>query len=96
VKKFVLIAMIGMLATGASFVTVTAQNQPTGAPDTSVTSRPPRLSTQTTAPVTAPQPKQEIIKEPKITSTTMVLGIAGTVLIAGIAVVLIRRNKTKK
>lgn len=87
-----------MLVLGASFLVLEAQNYPTGAPDTSVTSRLPKLApaTTTTVPANANKPKQEVIKEPSITSTTIIIGIITTILIAGLAVVLIRRNKSKK
>jgi hypothetical protein len=94
VKKIVLFSIIGMLTIGASFLTIQAQNQPTGAPDTSVTIKP-----KPGQPVTTPaetKNKQEVIKEPAITNTTMILGIISTLVIAGLAVVLIRRNKSKK
>ena len=98
-KKIAVIAIIGMLALGASFLTVQAQNQPTGAPDTSVTSRPPKLApaTTTAVPAVANQPRQEAFKEPAVTNNTMIVGIIVAVLIAGlVTVVLIRRNKSKK
>lgn len=87
-----------MLALGVSFLVLEAQNQPTGAPDTSVTSKPLKLApaTTTTVPANANKLKEEVIKEPSITSTTVIIGIITTILIAILAVVLIRRNKSKK
>jgi hypothetical protein len=48
-KKFALIAIFGMLTLGASFIVLQAQDQPTGAPDTSIVAAKPA----TVAPATA-------------------------------------------
>jgi hypothetical protein len=99
VKKIILITVIGMLALGASFISIKAQNQPTGAPDTSVSARPAKIApaTTTTVPANANRPKQEAVKEPVITETTVIIGIITTALIIVlVVVVLIRRNRSKK
>lgn len=93
-KKFAVILFAGMLAIGASSYVAVAQNQPTGAPDTSVTAKP---KTAPVAPsVEKAKPVQQEATKESNSSALWIIVVAGVFVIGGITVVLLRRKQSRK
>jgi len=92
-KKLALIAIFGMFVLGTSFLAVNAQNQPTGAPDTSVRSKPAVVTPST--PVQKPATQVSTQKTSGRETGLLVAGIIALVVIGGVAVVLTRKKDKK-
>lgn len=91
-KKFALIAIFGMLTFGASFLVLSAQDQPTGAPDTSIT-KPVTVApatTPTTAPVEEDKSMHQVIKEKFIEGGAGFMGVIALAMIVGLALAIER------
>ncbi|MDD4644395.1 MAG: hypothetical protein PHY99_00235 [Bacteroidales bacterium] len=96
-RKIAVITLCGMLCVGASFLDVKAQNVPTGPPDTSVTARPtipPDTSVPT--PKKSDKPVSKVSDTKSTGNTGLIIGIIAAVAIAGLGIVLIRKNNKKK
>ncbi|MFA6127573.1 MAG: MotA/TolQ/ExbB proton channel family protein [Bacteroidales bacterium] len=87
-KKFALIAIIGMLTIGASFIVLKAQNQPTTSPDTSVVKPAATVApaTKTAAPVEAEKSMHQVVKEKFIEGGPGFMGIIALTMIVGLAI----------
>lgn len=91
-KKLALIAIFGMLTLGASFLVLKAQDQPTGAPDTSVVAKPVTVAPaiKTTTPVEAEKSRHQVIKEKFIEGGAGFMGIIALSMIVGLALAIER------
>jgi biopolymer transport protein ExbB len=87
-KKIALIAFMGMLTIGASFLVLKAQDQPTTPADTSVVQKPATMAPATTAqaaPAEEEKSMHQVLKEKFIEGGAGFMGVIALALIVGLA-----------